>query len=122
MAKKIHYTRDDYSFEDRVLMDALYDEHFVKNFGSDLRDFSSKELEENQVLNVKITKISGSNAIGETTLGQSVSIDLLKEDKAIKRLGFPPMEVVEGSNLDVVVFMDRNGSYNGSLEIGRAHV
>ena len=118
MAKKIHYTRDDYSFEDRVLMDALYDEHFVKNFGSDLRDFSSKELEENQVLNVKITKISGSNAIGETTLGQSVSIDLLKEDKAIKRLGFPPMEVVEGSNLDVVVFMDRNGSYNGSLAAG----
>ena len=118
MAKQKQYTRDEYSPEDREQMDALYDGHFTKNFGADLSGFASKELEENQVLNVKIVKIIGMSAIGETNLGQSVSIDLTREEKAIRRLGFPAMEVSEGSNLDVIIFKDKSGSYNGSLAAG----
>ena len=45
-------------------------------------------------------------------------IDLTKEEKAIGRLGFPPLEMQVGSCLDVVVFKDRAGQYNGSVSQG----
>jgi len=118
MARERQYTRDEYSPEERDFMDKLYEGNFNKNFGEDMSRFSSKELEENQVLNVTITQIRGDQAIGETSLGQSVAIDLTKERKAIKRLGFPALEVGEGYNLDVVIFKDKSGSYNGSLASG----
>ena len=118
MARERQYTRDEYSPEKRDFMDNLYEGNFIKNFGEDMSRFSSKELEENQVLNVTITQIRGDQAIGETSLGQSVAIDLTKERKAIKRLGFPALEVGEGYNLDVVIFKDKSGSYNGSLASG----
>lgn len=118
MAKKKNYTRDEYSPEERAILDALYDGHYQKNFIEKSIEMTSKELEENQVLRIKISSIVGNLAIGETSVGQSVSIDLAKEEKAIRRLGFPAIQVGEGSELDVIVFMDRSGSYNGSLAAG----
>ena len=118
MAKQRLYTRDEYSPEERAVMDELYEGHFKKNFtDNDVKSYS-KELEENQVLSVSITQIRGTQAIGETSVGQSVAIDLAKEEKAIRRLGFPALEVQEGSRLDVVIFKDKSGSYNGSLAAG----
>ena len=118
MAKQRLYTRDEYSPEERAIMDDLYEGHFKRNFTDNNIKSYSKELEENQVLSVKITQIRGNSAIGETLVGQSVSIDLSKEEKAIRRLGFPAMEVQEGTQLDVVVFKDKSGAYNGSLAAG----
>jgi|688.fasta_scaffold16198_5 ribosomal protein S1 len=118
MAKQRLYTRDEYSPEERAVMDALYEGHFKSNFTDNNIKSYSKELEENQVLSVKITQIRGSSAIGETLTGQSVSIDLSKEEKAIRRLGFPAIAVQEGTQLDVVIFKDKSGSYNGSLAAG----
>jgi small subunit ribosomal protein S1 len=112
------YTRDEYSPEEREILDLLYDGHYQKNFTDKSIDFTSKELEENQILKVKISNISGNHAIGETAIGQSVSIDLLKEQKAISKLGFPPIDIMNGSELDVVIFKDKSGSYNGSLAAG----
>jgi len=118
MAKQRLYTRDEYSPEERAVMDELYEGHFKKNFTDNNVKSYSKELEENQVLSVNITQIRGTQAIGETSVGQSVAIDLAKEEKAIRRLGFPALEVQEGSRLDVVIFKDKSGSYNGSLAAG----
>ena len=112
------YTRDEYSQEERESLDSLYNGYYQRNFTNKSIDFTSKELEENQVLTVKISNISGNHAIGETAIGQSVSIDLLKEQKAIGRLGFPPLEIEEGIEIDVVIFKDKSGSYNGSLSAG----
>lgn len=118
MANQRLYTRDEYSPEERAVMDALYEGHFKRNFAdNDIKSYS-KELEEHQVLTVKITQIRGNSAIGETLVGQSVSIDLQKEEKAIRRLGFPAIAVEEGTELDVVIFKDKSGSYNGSLAAG----
>ena len=118
MAKKRTYTREEYSPEERAIMDALYEGHFNSNFTQKSIPFTSKELEENQVLRVKITRIRDNSAIGESVNGQSVSIDILKEEKAIRRLGYPPMDIMEGTEIDVVVFKDRSGIYNGSLAAG----
>ena len=118
MAKKRNYTRDEYLPEERALMDELYEGHYQRNFVSKSIEMTSKELEENQVLRVRISTISGNQAMGETSVGQSVSIDLTKEEKAIKRLGFPPIEVSVGCEFDVVVFSDKSGYYNGSLAAG----
>jgi len=118
MAKKRNYTREEYSPEERAIMDALYEGHFNSNFTQKSIPFTSKELEENQVLRVKITRIRDNSAIGEAVNGQSVSIDIVKEEKAIRRLGYPPLDIVEGSELDVVIFKDRSGIYNGSLAAG----
>ena len=112
MAKKRNYTRDEYLPEERALMDELYEGHYQRNFVSKSIEMTSKELEENQVLRVRISTISGNQAMGETSVGQSVSIDLTKEEKAIKRLGFPPIEVSVGCEFDVVVFSDKSGYYN----------
>lgn len=118
MAKTRHYTRDKYSPEEKAQMDELYEGHYQRNFASKSIEMTSKELEENQVLRVKILTITGDRAMGETSVGQSVSIDLIKEEKAIKRLGFPPIDVSLGCEFDVVVFSDRRGSYSGSLAAG----
>jgi len=118
MAKKRQYTRDEYSPEERAVMDELYEGHFRVTFADNPAQSYSKELEENQVLSVRITQIRGTSAIGETSVGQSVAIDLMKEEKAIKRLGFPALDVQEGSQLDVVIFKDKSGMYNGSLAAG----
>jgi small subunit ribosomal protein S1 len=112
------YTRDEYSPEEREILDRLYEGHYQKNFVDKSIDFTSKELEDNQVLRVKITSIKNNTAIGESSVGQSVSLDLLKEEKAINKLGFPPLQIVEGSEIDVVIFKDRSGVYNGSLAAG----
>lgn len=112
------YTRDEYSPEEREILDQLYEGHYKKNFTDKSLDFVSKELQEDQVLTVKISNIKGTHAIGETSIGQSVSIDIMKEKKAISRLGFPDLDIQEGSELDVVIFKDKSGSYNGSLAAG----
>lgn len=118
MAKKRRYTRDEYSPEERAIMDALYEGHFNSNFTEKSIPFTSKELEENQVLRVRISRIRDNVAIGESTNGQSISIDLTKEEKAVRRLGYPPIEISEGSEIEVVIFSDKNGAYNGSLAAG----
>ena len=71
MAKKRQYTRDEYSPEERAVMDELYEGHFRVTFADNPAQSYSKELEENQVLSVKITQIRGTSAIGETSVGQS---------------------------------------------------
>ncbi len=117
MAKR-QYTRDEYSPEEREILDSLYEGYYQTKFTNKNIEFTSKELENNQVLNVKINHIKGNQAIGETPMGQSISIDLAKEEKAIRRLGFPPLQIAEGIELDVVIFTDRSGVYNGSLAAG----
>ena len=79
MAKKRQYTRDEYSQEERAVMDELYEGHFRVTFADNPAQSYSKELEENQVLSVRITQIRGTSAIGETSVGQSVAIDLMKD-------------------------------------------
>ena len=56
MANKRQYTRDEYSPEERAVMDELYEGHFRTNFADNPAQSYSKELEENQVLSVKITQ------------------------------------------------------------------
>ena len=115
---KRKYTRDEYTQEERDILDNLYEGFYQSKFTNKNIEFTSKELLNNQILNVKITHINGEHAIGETPMGQSISIDLAKEEKSIKRLGFPPLEITPGLEIDVVIFTDRSGSYNGSLAAG----
>lgn len=113
---KRKYTSCHYKPEELKEMEDLYNGYFTKHFREE--SIVPKELNENQVVRVSITRISNGTAIGETNIGQSIIIDVAKEEKAIQRLGFPPIDINVGSVLDVVVFRDKAGNYNGSVSQG----
>lgn len=114
---KRKYTSYYYSKEEFERLNNLYENYYKKNFSMD-NPLRSKELENNEVLNVTIRSVNGNIAIGETNIGQSIVIDTHKEEKAISRLGFHPISMEVGSILDVVIFKDSVGNYNGSVSQG----
>ena len=113
---KRKYTASSYKPEQLAELESMYEKNFEKNFPDG--DFKSKELESSEILSVVITSIKNNTAIAESRIGQSILIDLPKEEKAINRLGFPPLNMEIGSVLDVVIFKDRSGNYNGSVSQG----
>jgi len=111
------YTSTQYKPDEFDTLNNLYEDYYEKNFDSE-NPLRSKELKDKEVLRVVIRSIKNNTAIAETRIGQSVIIDVAKEEKAIARLGFPPITMEIGSVLDVVVFTDRSGNYNGSVSQG----
>jgi len=118
MKKNKKYTINDYSPEEQEMLSSLYQNHFDKTFEQTGVPFSSKELHENQILRVRITGMQGNVAIAETPVGQTILIDVKKEEKSVLRLGFPPITIDLDEVLDVVVFKDKIGNYKGSVAAG----
>ena len=111
------YTSTQYKPDEFSALNDLYENYYSKNFDAE-NPIRSKELEEKEVLRVVIRSVKNNIAVAETSIGQSVIIDIAKEEKAIARLGFPPIIMEIGAVLDIVVFTDRSGSYNGSVSQG----
>jgi len=113
---KRKYTSCHYKPEELKELEAIYNGYFDSRFGK--KAITPKELNDGQIVRVVVTRVSGNSAIAETSIGQSVLIDVTKEEKAIERLGFPPIDIEVDSVLDVVIFKDRVGNYNGSVSQG----
>ena len=114
---KRSYTSTEYSEDEFQKLNGLYENYYKSNFNAE-NPLRSKELVDKEILRVIIRSVKKGIAIGESPIGQSVVIDISKEEKAIARLGFPPIEMEVGSILDVVIFTDRAGNYNGSVSQG----
>jgi ribosomal protein S1 len=89
-------------------------------FPEDVRNISGKDIQNNTSERVVITSVDDEKgvALGETSFGQTIIIDTKKEEKNMRKLGYPSMEISSGQVLDVVIHKDSGGSFNGSVSAG----
>jgi ribosomal protein S1 len=116
--KKRKYSCDDYEISEREILEDLYSGSFPEE--SNFSWFQGKDLQNNTSVRARISLIN--ETLGtltcETNFGQSIIVDLKKEEKNLKRLGYPSFQPSVGSEIDVVVSKDVFGSFNGSLSAG----
>lgn len=81
---------------------------------------SGKDLVENSSERIVVTGYDGEKglALGETAFGQTIIIDTKKEEKHMRKLGYPAIEITSGQVLDVVIHKDASGAFNGSVSAG----
>jgi len=109
------FTINEYEPEERILLEKLYS----KSLGEKKSGFTGKDLEDNTSVSVKIQRISHDKkiAIGETSFGQSVIIDVQKEEKTLHKFGYPSIDIYPGAIIEVIVNKGYQG-YNGSVAAG----
>jgi len=112
-----NYSFFEYDESSRNNLSNLYNETFPED--NSLFE-NGKDLKSNTTTQVKITKIDTTNGVtlAETPFGQAVVIDIKKEEKGFRKLGYPYFEPEVGQTLDVVITKDAAGTFNGSLSAG----
>jgi ribosomal protein S1 len=115
--KTKNYTCFDYELEEREAMEKKYDTYLPKDVPA---DFNGKDLRDNSSERIIITRYDAEKglALGETLYGQSIIIDIKKEEKSLKKLGYPSIDMVEGQVIDIVVQKDGSGNFSGSVSAG----
>ncbi len=113
---KRKYTYFDYDESERASLEKMYNTSMPED-GSDL---FGKDIADNSSVKVEIIMIDEENqvAIGETPFGQSIVIDTKKEEKNLRKLGYPSIDLQHGQIIDVVVRKEKSGSIVGSLAAG----
>jgi ribosomal protein S1 len=115
--KNNKYTFNEYEVSERETLEKIYE----ASLGSIPSGFRGKDLDNNSSVSVTIIGLSegGKTAIGETFFGQSVVIDINKEERILSKLGYPAINIEVGQKLDVVVHKAFNGqSFTGSVSAG----
>lgn len=112
------YTASEYSQEDREKLESLYELTFPKDLKKS--EFNGKDIINGQGITIVISDVNEERgmAIGETQMGQSVFINLKKEEKGFKRLGYPVLDIVPGKVMDVIIKKNINGDVTGSVSAG----
>jgi ribosomal protein S1 len=116
--KKGKYSCYDYEQAERETLEKFYSDSLPEEFGASW--FKGKDLQDNSSTKVRITIHNKENGtlIGETLFGQSIVINLKKEEKSLRKMGYPNIQAEIGDLIDVVVYKDVTGSFNGSLSAG----
>lgn len=78
---------------------------------------ASKDLESGQLYKCKISSVNESVALAYTSSGQSIIIDVKKEERDAEKMGLEGLDFSPGSELSVVV-REIGGSYHGSVSEG----
>jgi len=117
MARKKNYTCDDYTSEERSLLDELYNESFSRSFPEG-NYHNGKEFDNGSTVRVRVDHINNGVAVCESSMGQSVVINLEKELRSIRNLGYTEYDLNIGDVIDIVVLKDKTGTYFGSLSAG----
>jgi ribosomal protein S1 len=114
--KNKNFSFFEYDLEERENLASLYE----KTFPSGTSKISGKDLQSNSVEKITITSLDPDKglALGETPFGQTIVIDTKKEEKSMRKLGYPSIEMSSGQVLDVVITKDSSGSFNGSVSAG----
>ena len=115
--KRKNYTCFEYEAEEREILEKKYSQYFPQDLPN---DFSGKDLTQNSSARVIITQFDSNSgvAVGETMFGQSVIIDTNKEERSLRKLGYPSIDMEQGQLLDVVIYKDPSGTFNGSVSAG----
>jgi len=116
--KRRRYSCYDYETAERETLETLYANSLPEESGSSW--FRGKDLQDNTSVKARITLFNEELGvlIGESNFGQSIVIDVKKEEKSLKKLGYPSFKASVGDYIDVVVTKDITGSFNGSLSAG----
>lgn len=116
--KKRKYSCYDYEPAEREVLENIYAQTFPVESTSSW--FQGKDLQDNTSVKARITLYNEELGvlIGETPFGQSIVIDIKKEEKSLKKMGYPAFQASVGDQIDVVVTKDVTGSFNGSLSAG----
>jgi ribosomal protein S1 len=114
--KNKNFSFFEYDTEEREKLASLYG----NTFPDDSAKISGKDLQNNSVEKITVTSVDPDKgiALGETTFGQTIVIDTKKEEKNMRKLGYPSIEMNPGHVLDVVITKDSSGSFNGSVSAG----
>jgi ribosomal protein S1 len=114
--KNKNFSFFEYELEEREKLASLYG----NTFPDDSSKISGKDLQNNSVEKITITSVDPDKglALGETSFGQTIVIDTKKEEKNMRKLGYPAIEMDPGHVLDVVITKDSSGSFNGSVSAG----
>jgi ribosomal protein S1 len=115
--KKRRYSCYDYETVERETLETLYVNSLPEE--SNFSWFQGKDLQNNTSVKARISLYNKDLGVlvGETNFGQSIMIDIKKEEKSLKKLGFP-FQVSVGDEIDVVVTKDHSGCFNGSVSAG----
>jgi ribosomal protein S1 len=114
--KSKNFSCFEYELTEREKLQSMYDQTFPE----ESKNISGKDIQNNTSEKIVITSVDNEKgvALGETSFGQTIIIDTKKEEKSMRKLGYPSMEVSYGQILDVVITKDAGGSFNGSVSAG----
>jgi small subunit ribosomal protein S1 len=114
--KNKNFSCFEYEANEREKLKNLYSETFPEGESK----LSGKDLQENSSERIVVTGYDSEKgvALGETAFGQTIIIDTKKEEKHMRKLGYPAIEIIPGQVLDVVIHKDASGSFNGSVSAG----
>jgi small subunit ribosomal protein S1 len=114
--KNKNFSSFDYDTAERERLEAIYS----GTFPEENKKITGKDIQNNSSERVTITSIDMDKgvALGETLFGQTIIIDTKKEEKNMRKLGYPSIEINPGQILDVVIQKDSSGSFNGSVSAG----
>jgi ribosomal protein S1 len=114
--KNKNFSCFEYDVNERERLKDLYSSTFPESDSNS----TGKDLQENSSERIIVTGYDAEKgvALGETPFGQTIIIDTKKEEKHMRKLGYPAIEIVSGQVLDVVIHKDVSGAFNGSVSAG----
>jgi len=114
--KNKNFSSFDYDVAERERLEAMYN----GTFPEENKKITGKDIQNNSSEKITITSIDNERgvALGETPFGQTIIIDTKKEEKNMRKLGYPAIEINPGQSLDVVIHKDSSGAFNGSISAG----
>lgn len=110
----------EYDSTERDRLKDLYDSTFPSESAEKAGKTTGKDLQNNGFERVVITGVDNENgvALAETAFGQAIIIDTKKEEKHMRKMGYPNMDLEKGQVLDVVIHKNSGDSFNGSVSAG----
>ncbi len=114
--KNKNFSSFDYDVAERERLEAMYNGTFPEGN----KKITGKDIQNNSSEKIIITSMDTEKgiALGETLFGQTIIIDTKKEEKNMRKLGYPAIEISPGQSLDVVIHKDSCGAFNGSISAG----
>ena len=114
--KNKNFSFFEYDTIERDSLKDIYDSSFPETQGK----ITGKDLSNNGFERVVVNSVDNEKgiALAETSFGQTIVIDTNKEEKHMRKLGFPSIEIENGHVIDVVIHKDKGGSFNGSISAG----
>ena len=90
--KNKNYSCFEYNAEERENLESIYS----KSFPEQTVNFSGKDLQQNSSERILIIDFDQSKgvALGETPFGQTIIIDIKKEEKHMRKLGYPALSLI----------------------------
>lgn len=118
--KNKNFSFFEYDTEERDRLKDIYDTTFPSESSETPSRTTGKDLQNNGFERVVITGVDNEKgiALAETSFGQSIIIDSRKEEKHMRKMGYPNIELEKDQVLDVVIHRDSGGSFSGSISAG----